>query len=178
MQRPSAAQLIQALGLQPLPVEGGLFRQSWRAATSVPAHGRPHPAGTAIYLLLTNAPDSFSALHRLPSDEIWHFYLGDPIRLLLLHPDGTAEQRVLGQDLLAGQQLQTCVPAGSWMGARLLPGGSYGLCGCTMAPGFIEADYEGGRLEPLLRQYPGAAAEIRALLRPDAPLQMVERPAP
>lgn len=168
--RPSAAQLIELLELKPLPAEGGLFRQSWRSSAQVDAHGQPHPAGTAIYGLLTDAPDSFSALHRLRSDELWHFYLGDAIKMLLLHPEGRVERIALGADLLGGQVLQAVVPAGCWMGARLLAGGRYGLFG-TSAPGFIEADYEGGDAR-LANQYPQAAREIAALLREGAMLSM------
>ena len=168
---PSAAQLIRALGLQPLPVEGGMFRQSWRSSIKVDAHGRPRPAGTAIYGLLTDDADSFSAMHRLPTDEVWHFYLGDAILILLLHANEEIERIVLGQDVLGGQVLQAVVPAGTWMGARLLAGGRYGLFGNTMAPGFIEADYEGGDAR-LAAQYPQAAGEILALLRDGAALTM------
>ena len=170
-QRPTASQLIEHLELKPLPVEGGLFRQSWRSSTRVEVHGQTHPAGTAIYALLTDAPDSFSAMHRLRADEVWHFYLGDAIGMLLLHPDGRVERVVLGADLLGGQVLQMVVPAGCWMGARLLAGGRYGLFGCTSAPGFIETDYEGGDAR-LANQYPQAAGEIAALLREGAPLSM------
>jgi hypothetical protein len=163
--------LIELLQLKPLPAEGGLFRQTWRSSTQINAHGQPHPAGTAIYGLLTGEADSFSAMHRLRSDEVWHFYLGDAISMLLLHPDGRVERVVLGADLLGGQVLQAVVPAGCWMGARLLRGGRYGLFGCTSAPGFIEMDYEGGDAR-LASQYPQAAGEIAALLRDGAPLSM------
>ena len=175
IQRPSASQLIELLQLQPLPVEGGLFRQSWRSSLKVDVHGCQHPAGTAIYGLLTDEPDSFSALHRLRSDEVWHFYLGDPVGMLLLHPGGRIERVVLGADLFGGQVLQQVVPAGCWMGAKLLAGGRYGLFGCTSAPGFIEADYEGGDAR-LASQYPQAASEIAALLREGAMLSMPAAP--
>ncbi len=173
--RPSASQLIELLQLKPLPAEGGLFRQSWRSSLQVVAHGGPRPAGTAIYALLSDAPDAFSAMHRLRCDELWHFYLGDAIKMLLLHPDGRVERVVLGADLLGGQVLQAVVPAGCWMGARLLAGGRYALFGCTSAPGFIEADYEGGDAR-LASQYPQAAQEIAALLREGAPLSMPPAP--
>ncbi len=168
MIRPTAEQLIALLGLQPLPVEGGLFRQSWRSPVTAMAHGQPHPLGTATLALLTDAPDSFSAMHRLPTDELWHFYLGDPIALLLLMPGeqgkGGVRHITLGQDLLAGHCVQALIPAGTWMGAKLKQGGSYGLFGNTMAPGFLEVDYEGGDTD-LARQYPEAAAAILDLLR-------------
>ena len=186
MTRPNAEQLIELLGLEPLPVEGGLFRQTWRSPalmpismptsmpTSTPAAGQPRPLGTATLAMLTDAADSFSAMHRLPGDEIWHFYLGDPIRILLLHPDGSTERLMLGQDVLGGQRVQAIIPAGVWMGARLLSGGRYGLFGNTLAPGFMEADYEGGDSD-LARQYPDAAGAILDLLRPGAAQRMPDR---
>ncbi|MBO4260795.1 hypothetical protein GRC12_44330, partial [Streptomyces griseorubiginosus] len=102
------------IGLEPIPREGGLFRQTWAG----PERPDGRPEGTAIVALLT--ADDFSALHRLPTDEIWHFYLGDPLELLLLAPDGTSRTTVLGPDVLGGQQIQFTVPAGTWMGGRVL----------------------------------------------------------
>jgi predicted cupin superfamily sugar epimerase len=138
------------------------FRQTWVSAATGP-DGKP--LGTAIVALLTGDPGSFSDLHRLPTDELWHFYLGDPIELLLLHPDGTDEVRVLGHVVLAGQLVQTTVPAGSWMGARVAPGGSFALFGNTMAPGFVPQDFEAGDREELLRRYPHRRDLIEAMTR-------------
>jgi hypothetical protein len=151
--------LIHRLGLQPLPVEGGLFRQTWRG---------PDNAGTCIYGLLTDEPDSFSALHRLPTDEIWHFYLGDPLDMLLLHADGSAAHVTLGSDILAGQHCQLIVPAGTWMGARVHGRGHFALFGCTMAPGFDARTFEAGDRDALVAAFPAHAAAIRTLTRPKA----------
>jgi predicted cupin superfamily sugar epimerase len=96
---PTPADLIAHYGLEPIPREGGLFQRTWAGAER--ADGRPE--GTAIVALLTAAPGDFSALHRLPSDEIWHFYLGDPLELLLLAPDGASRTVLLGPALLHGQ---------------------------------------------------------------------------
>jgi predicted cupin superfamily sugar epimerase len=148
-----ARQLIERLHLEPLPIEGGYFRQTYRGA------------GTAIYYLLTSEPDCFSALHCLPKDEVYHFYLGDPVRLLLLHPDGVSEEITLGQDLVRGEQLQLVVPRGVWQGARLDPGGRFALLGTTMAPGFEEGDLVLGRAADLMERYPDRAAAIRHLTR-------------
>jgi uncharacterized protein len=165
-------QIIQALGLQPLPVEGGLFRETYKAkeilaGAALPAryHGQEKPYGTAIYYLLTGQPDSFSAFHRLPTDEVYHFYLGDPLELYLLYPDGSFRQVILGQELLSGQQVQFTVPRGTWQGSRIVPGGRYALVGTTMAPGFTPSDYEGGERAALQAQYPDAAGLIRSLTR-------------
>lgn len=160
------------LGLQPLPTEGGLFVQSYRSKDTVPtaALGGRYvdpikPCGTAIYYLLTAAADSFSAMHRLPTDEVFHFYLGDPIETLLLFPDGTTRVETLGQEIMRGQHVQFAVPAGVWQGTALAPGGEYALIGTTMAPGFTLTDYEGGEREELVAAYPAAADRIRRLTR-------------
>ncbi|MCH0566981.1 MULTISPECIES: cupin domain-containing protein [unclassified Streptomyces] len=152
--------LVAHYGLRPLPREGGLFRRTWAG----PARPDGRPTGSAIVVLLT--ADDFSALHRLPTDEIWHFHLGDPLQLLLLAPDGTARTAVLGPDLHAGQHLQFTVPAGTWMGARVAEGGAWTFFGCTMAPGFTDADYEHGDAAELTARYPARAAQIVELCRP------------
>ncbi len=163
--RPSVSDLIRKFDLQPLPIEGGLFRQTWRG----PANADGKPAGTCIYVLYTREPDSFSALHRLPTDEIWHFYLGDPLLLLLLFPDGGSRRVILGSDVLAGQHVQFIVPAGTWMGARVAAGGDYALVGCTMALGFTSDDYQGGTRDELTAQYPSEAECVAQLTRLDTP---------
>ncbi|MDX2784738.1 cupin domain-containing protein, partial [Streptomyces caniscabiei] len=107
--------LIAHYELEPIPREGGRFRQTWAG----PERGDGRPEGTAIVALLTTEPGDYSALHRLPGDEIWHFHLGDPLRMLLLLPDGSSRTVVLGPDVLDGQHVQYVVPAGTWMGARV-----------------------------------------------------------
>ena len=160
-QRPAVAELIDRFGLEPLPEEGGLFRQTWAGAPG--ADGRP--AGTAIIVLLVAEGGHFSALHRLPIDEVWFFQLGDPIELLLLHADGSTTVPRLGPDVLAEHELQVVVPAGTWMGARVAPGGRWSLFATTMAPGFVPSDYEGGDPDELAAAYPGQAPLIRKLCR-------------
>ena len=159
--------LIRLYKLEPLPGEGGLFRQTWVSPyqASLPAENTPRPQGTAIFYLLTDQPGSFSALHRLPIDEIWHFYLGDPLEMILLYPDGHSSQVMLGQDVFAGQQLQWIVPAGVWQGTRLAEGGHFALAGTTMAPGFIPSDLELGVRAALVETYPQARRQIQALTR-------------
>ncbi|KPI15612.1 protein of unknown function DUF985 [Actinobacteria bacterium OK074] len=167
MSEATPAALAARYGLQPLPVEGGLFARTWAGPED--AEGRP--AGSAIMMLLTAAEGDFSALHRLPIDEVWHFYQGDPLDLLLLHPDGTDRLLTLGHHG-PDRRPQAVVPAGTWMGAAVAPGGSWSLFGTTMAPGFLPGDYEGGDAETLCARHPGQAARIRALCRPDAPSRM------
>ncbi len=165
-------QLIRALDLQPLAGEGGLFHEMYRSVESIPAGALPErysqeekPFGTAILYLLTEAPDSFSTLHRLLTDEIWHFYLGDPLELTLLLPGGQAEHITLGQDVLNGQRVQFTVPRGTWMGARLAAGGQFALLGTTMAPGFTPCDFQLGGRDQLLAEYPAEREQILALTR-------------
>ncbi|MFJ7337971.1 cupin domain-containing protein [Streptomyces sp. NPDC101110] len=151
--------LIAHYRLEPIPREGGLFRQTWAGPER--ADGRPE--GTAIVALLT--ADDFSALHRLPTDEIWHFYRGDPLELLLLDPDGTARTVVLGPDVLHGQHVQFTVPAGTWMGGTVHGAGQWTLFGCTMAPGFTFDGYEHGDAAELTAGYPAVADKIAGLTR-------------
>ena len=142
----TADEVIRRLALVPLPREGGYFRETYRSALAVPGGAtaaRPDGArslSTAIYYLLTR--DTFSALHRLPGDEVFHFYLGDPVEMLQLRPDGTAARVVLGSDIADGLHPQAVVPGGTWQGSRLLPGGGFALLGTTMAPGFDARDFE------------------------------------
>ncbi|MGW0334153.1 cupin domain-containing protein [Streptomyces sp. NPDC003011] len=152
--------LVAHYGLEPIPREGGLFRRTWAGPQG--PDGRPQ--GSAIVALLTS--DDFSALHRLPHDEIWHFYRGDPLDLLLLAPDGTSRTAVLGPDVLGGQHPQLTVPAGTWMGGRVAAGGAWTFFGCTMAPGFTYADYEHGDAADLAARYPAQADRIAGLCRP------------
>lgn len=163
-------QLMDWLKLEPHPREGGYFVETYRAdeellpsasgGLPVRYQGR-RSLGTAIYYLLT--PDTFSAMHRLNSDEIFHFYYGDPVEMLLLYPDGRGVKRVLGTDFASGMSPQIVVPRGIWQGARLIPGGRFALMGTTVAPGFDFADYETGEREPLVAAYSAFADHISAL---------------
>ncbi|MEV0444405.1 cupin domain-containing protein [Streptomyces spectabilis] len=151
-------ELIAEHGLVPLEFEGGRFRRTWAG----PPDAAGRPVGTAIVMLLTAEPGDFSALHRLPIDEVWHFYRGDALELVLLHPDGSDEVRVLGP---GDGEFQTVVPAGTWMGARVRDGGAWALFGTTMAPGFMDEDFEGGDADALAAAYPRQATRIRELCR-------------
>src|SRR5262249_43063234 len=101
--------------------------------------------------------------HRLPTDEIFHFYLGSPVEMLQLYEDGRGRVVTLGSNLLAGQSPQLVVPAGVWQGSCLAPGGAFALLGTTMAPGFDFADFEPGDRSLLNAQYPEFADFIRRL---------------
>ena len=159
--------ILRILSLVPLPREGGFFRETHRSELVIPkealplVYTGPRHAGTAIYYLLT--PDTASLIHRLPGDEVFHFYLGDPVEMLLLHPDGRGYPVVIGSDLQEGMEPQLVVPAGVWQGSRLAPGGRFALMGTTMAPGFDSHDFELAKRAVLLRKFPEYADLIHML---------------
>ena len=162
----TADDVVRLLRLQPHPIEGGFFRETYRSAGMLPAaalpdHRAERSVGTAIYYLLT--PRTVSEMHRLPGDEVFHFYLGDPVRQLQLYSDGTGQTFTLGTDLGAGQVPQLVVPGGVWQGSVLADGGSWALLGATMAPGFDYADYASGHRGALTAMYPAEARMIERL---------------
>lgn len=167
--KPTAARVIKLLGLKPLQPEGGFFRETYRSRESLPAQALPtryrgkRAQSTAIYFLLT--PDTFSAIHRVRSDEVYHFYAGDPVELLLLGPGPRSRIVTLGTGLARGQRPQAVVPRGAWQAARLAKGGRWALLGTTVAPGFEYGDFELGKRAALTRSYPGRAKLITALTR-------------
>lgn len=159
----TADQIKSLLKLEPHPVEGGWFRRTYTSAGSVELPRGARAQGTAIYYLLEAG--SFSEMHVLASDEIFHFYLGDPVEMLQLLPDGRSSAFILGPDLAAGQHVQLVVPAGVWQGTRIVEGGKVALLGCTVTPGFDFADYRGGSYAELAAKWPAEAEQIRALTR-------------
>jgi len=165
----TADEIKKKLSLEPHPCEGGWFVQTWRSEEVIPHAALParypgeRAAGTCIYYLLE--PGTFSEMHRLASDEIFHFYYGDPVEMLQLLPDGSARTVVLGNDLMRGQHPQLIVPKNVWQGSRLVQGGRVALLGCTVSPGFDYADYETGVREALLRDYPQPSELITVLTR-------------
>lgn len=169
-----AGAIISCFNMQPLPIEGGVFVRTYLSAETYPGSSLPsryhtvdHAFGTAILMLFTEEADSFSALHRLKTDEVYHFYLGDPIELSLLYPDGAVRTIKMGQAVLKDESVQFTVPAGVWQGSRLCAGGKYALFGTTMAPGYHDSDFEAAERETLLLQYPHEKERIHALTRPN-----------
>jgi len=161
-------EIKRLLKLEPHPVEGGWYRRTYTSDVSVALLRGVRPYGTAIYYLLEEG--TFSEMHVLASDEMFHFYLGDPVEMLQLLPDGGSKVVTLGPDLKSGQQVQLTVPAGVWQGTRLVddgkaPGGKFALLGCTVTPGFDFADYRSGSAEELIAQWPLEAERIRRLTR-------------
>jgi uncharacterized protein len=161
--RLSTHEVIELLELKPLYAEGGVFRRTWESKEQI--DGTSRPFGTAIYALFSNEVDSFSALHLLDADEVWHHYLGDPLSVVLLHPDGSHEVVILGDDLAAGHRPQLVIESGTWMGACVDNESEYALIGCTMAPGFVSEGFVGGMRADLLAKYPNASSWIDRLTR-------------
>ncbi|MDQ0614068.1 putative cupin superfamily sugar epimerase [Microbacterium sp. W4I4] len=152
-----ADDVIEMLGLERLPVEGGMFRSTFENAYS-----------GAIYYLTSG--DDVSALHALDSAEIWHWYGGAALQMLVLHPDGTVEQPVLGMDLRSGQRPQFVAPAGCWQGVSSL--GDWTLVGTTLAPQYTPEGFHIGCRVPLQTAYPEVAGRIE-YLTPGCELQEI-----
>lgn len=142
-------EIVDALGLEPLPVEGGLFAQSWR-----------DEACSAIYYLL-RAPE-FSAVHRLDRVEVYAYHAGAPAKMLLIDGDEVREP-VLGPDVRAGQRPQIVVPAGVWQASETL--GEWTLLGTVVVPPYTDDCVEFGAAAPLCAAHPAHAARIRRLCR-------------
>ena len=159
-------QLVARLALAPHP-EGGFYRETYRASESIPNAGLParfhgeRSQSTAIYYLL-RAGDR-SRLHRIKSDEVWHFYDGDPLVIVSISPAGQLIETTLGRDFAVGQVPQHVVTAGHWFGAIPARHGAFALAGCTVAPGFDFADFELATRAALLNAYPQHIAWITRL---------------
>ena len=170
----SVKEVIELLDLKPLRIEGGFFRETYRSPEEVPTevlserYGKSGTAGkalgTAIYYLLT--PETLSTLHRLTTDEVYHFYLGDRITMLLLYPDRSSETITIGQEIGRGQKVQVVVPHGTWHGSFLGDGGRFALLGTTMAPGFDFSDYEPGDRASMIKKFPDRRKLIERLTKP------------
>lgn len=157
-----ADEVVRLLDLAPLPTEGGWFRRTAESELRVP--GGERRACSTIYFLVT--PEGFSALHRVDAVETWCFHAGDPLELLVLPNGGGAGRLVtLGTNLAAGHALQEMVPAGAWQGARLKPGGRWGLVSCVVAPEYIPSGFTLGERGALTAEFPEFAETIAALTR-------------
>ena len=161
--------LKSLLNLVPLSIEGGYFAETYRSTEMISPECLPdrysgaRSVGTAIYYLLE--PGTFSEIHRVASDEIFHFYLGDPVEMLQLWPDGSGKRVLIGTDIERGMAPQLVVPHGVWQGVRLVSGGKFALLGCTVSPGFEYADYESGSRQLLSEAYPEHRDMICGLTR-------------
>ena len=149
--------LIEQLDLSPHP-EGGYYAETYRSETRVQMEdGRKRAAGTAIHYLLTER--ECSSWHRVRSDEIWHFYSGEPLKLEIIDPEGSHSIHVLSSDLTSEANFQRLVPAGCWQ--RAYSTGEYSLVGCTVSPGFDFEDFEMIEADKLARRFPGLEDRIK-----------------
>ena len=155
-----AQSLIERLDLKPLPLEGGYFRETYRSDRKI---GGSKDLSTCIYFLLTE--ETFSAFHRLPADEIWHFYAGDPVNLYVISEDGKLQVKRLAAEITRESAPQVVVYSGFWQAASLAEGGRFALLGCTVAPAFDFEDYEHGKREDLVKAFPQYREEIIKLTR-------------
>ncbi len=152
----NANDIINHFNMQQHP-EGGYYVETYRstgtiASSALPAGWGKHNWSTGILFLLKSG--DCSHFHRIRQDEMWHFYLGGPLRLAMLHPDGRYEEIILGQDILAGQSVQFTVPAGIWFAATPCKETAFSFVGCTVAPGFEFSDFELAKKQELLDQFP------------------------
>lgn len=156
----------ERLGLLPHP-EGGFYAETYRSSERHPGPPESFPGeralATAIYFLLPAG--ECSALHRIRSDELWHFYCGAPLEIAVIDGDGLLTVKRLGLDLERGEAPQHAVNAGTWFGASVAPDRGYALVGCTVAPGFDFRDFELARREELSARYPAHARLIERYTR-------------
>lgn len=160
MHRPTAEELIEELRLEPLEGEGGYFRRTWYREDETGAQ----LIGSCILYLVT--PGSFSSLHRLANDEIFHFYAGDPCESVTVDAEGRLTETVLGSDIMAGMKVQHIVPGGTWQGTRLATGGSWALLGTTMAPGFHPSGFELATVGSIEGFSPDVVSRVREFIAP------------
>jgi len=167
----TADQIINALDMKPLPVEGGYYAVTHIADEQLVAEALPtrykssRMLSGAIYYLVT--VEQFSALHKLPTDEIYYYHYGDPLEMLFLGPEGQGERIILGMYLDSGQQPQHLAPRHWWHGSRPLPGQHHGftLVSTSMAPAYDETDPVFGERDELVAQYPAFGDLIMSLTR-------------
>lgn len=139
-------------------IEGGAYRRTYEATLQLPQTNLPasfngdRPVATAIYFLLQ--ANQFSAMHRIASDELWHFYYGEALEIFEIKKDGSLHIHLLGNNPANGEQFQAIVQAGSWFGSKVKKGGNYALVGCTVSPGFHFNDFELANQQDLIKQFP------------------------
>ena len=162
----TAEDVKRILGLAAHPREGGWYVRTWESAEMVAAGVGERRTSTAIYYLLE--PETFSEMHRLKSDEVFHFYAGDAVEMLQLAEGSAGRTVAIGNDLAAGERPQVLVERAVWQGSRLKPGGRWALLGCTVSPGFEYEDYETGGRAELMGLWPEWAELISELTRAKA----------
>lgn len=157
---------VEQLDLLPHP-EGGFYKETYRSTSKLSTNAEEFPEGrshsTGIYFLLHD--DNFSAFHRIKSDEMWHFYTGTAIEVVILHNNGVLEILDVGNNPENGEVFQAVVPANTWFASRVKQAASYALVGCTVAPGFDFQDFEMAERHQLITQFPQHEQIILQLTR-------------
>jgi uncharacterized protein len=164
--RPTAEEVKATLGLKPHPT-CGFVTETYRSPLKIPSTALPEaynegdrPYGSALYFLV--APDAQIVMHRIRSDQLYHHYLGDPLEVLMLYPDGTGAVSIVGPDLAAGERPQLFVPGGTFHTSRLASGTGYALLASTEWPGVEPPDVEHGDIDELVAAYPDFREQILA----------------
>ena len=144
--------------------EGGYFKETYRSKETVSnRNNAKRSASTGIYFLMTS--NSFSAFHKIESDEMWHFYDGDALSVYIILSTGELEILKIGKDIENGEQLQGVVPAGCWFASKVDEANGFSLVGCTVAPGFDFNDFILAKREELITDFPNHTAIIKELTR-------------
>ena len=171
MKNMTASEVIESLGMQPLPVEGGYFavthlsHELLKADCLAARYKQDRRLSGAIYYLVTGA--QFSAIHKLPTDELYYYHYGAPLELWLFGPKGQVERKVVGMEFQNGQSPQALAPAGWWQGSRPLENNShdFSLVSTSMSPAYEQTDPEFGKRKELVSTYPEFADTITVLTR-------------
>jgi predicted cupin superfamily sugar epimerase len=144
---------VKALGMHPHP-EGGYYLENYRSGMTIHPDGfkGSRAACTSIYFLLEKG--QFSALHKIKSDEIWHFYDGGPLEIIEISPEGKHSATILGRNILDEQKLSYVVKAGNWFASRPMTRSEFSLVGCTVSPGFDFKDFEMPERNWFLEKFP------------------------
>jgi len=148
-------------------IEGGWYSEVYRSALVFNKEQLPSAfesernACTHIYFLLEK--NEFSAFHKIKSDELWHFYAGDPFIIYEIDENGKTKEHLLGNNIENGESLFCVIKAGNWFASKLADGSEYGLAGCTVAPGFDFNDFEMAKRDSLLQAYPQHAELINRM---------------
>jgi predicted cupin superfamily sugar epimerase len=162
----SADEIRSLLQLEP-HVTCGFVRITYLSSASIVPGGLPapfangRPMGSALYFMVT--PTAPVRLHRIRNDQLYHYYLGDPLEVLLLHADGSSKWVMVGPDLRAGQHVQLFIPGNTFHAARLAGRRRWFLGASTEWPGVVPADVEIGNLDELAAKYPAVAGELRGI---------------
>lgn len=157
-----AIEIVKLLGLQELPEEGGYFSRTYQSKEFLKTDRGERSLGDAIYYLITE--DQFSGLHKLKCDEMWHFYAGDPVEMLLFD-DNEFNLIELGNSNFTKHLPQRLVKAEQWQGTKLKLGGKWALIGTNAFPGYDHADFTLGRLEMFLNRPADQLAVIKTYVK-------------